>query len=157
MPAEATEERFHLLCDVRGTQIALPLSRVVETMRPHPIETIAGMPPFILGLSVIRSAPTPVVDTGLLLSGAPPERSPSRYVTVRLGERRVALAVEGVRGVRRLPTSGLRDLPPLLRGANPETIASIAALDGALLVILQAARIVPEQVWTVLDRSGGGD
>jgi purine-binding chemotaxis protein CheW len=157
MPDEATEELFHLLCDVGGRQIALPLSRLVEIMRPRPVESIAGMPPFILGLSVIRGSPTPVVDTGILLSGAPLERSPSRYVTLRLGERRVALAVEGVRGVLRLPTSSIRDLPPLLTGANPETVASIAALDGALLVILQSARIVPEQVWAALDRRGGGN
>ncbi len=127
---------------------ALPLEHVVETMRPLPIEPLAGMPPFVLGLAVLRGEPTPVVDLGALLgtSGGDP---PGRFVTLRLGERRVALGVRTVAGFTVLDAAGLSPLPPLVAGGS-EAIAALGLRDGLLLLVLQTARLLPEQVWTAL-------
>ena len=62
---------------------AVPLAHVVETMRPLPVERIAGMPSFVRGVSIIRGVPTPVVDLGVVL-GTPGEAA-ERFVTLRLG------------------------------------------------------------------------
>ena len=43
---------------------ALPLEHVVETMRPLPVEPLGDAPRFILGLSIVRGEPIPVVDVG---------------------------------------------------------------------------------------------
>ena len=51
-----------------GDQLcALPVGHVGETMRPLPVETLAGGPPFAPGVSVIRGQPTPVVDLAEVL------------------------------------------------------------------------------------------
>ena len=142
-----------LLCRARMLMCALPLSHVVETMRPLPIQPLGGMPTFVRGLSVIRGATVPVVDLGALL-GLPTEGQPSRFVSLRTGERRVALAVEEVVGVRALSSVPLETLPPLLHRAKSRVIALVGRLDTSLLVVLQDSRIVPDWAWTSLDGEG---
>jgi len=56
-----------LVCRVVELVCALPLEAVIETMRPLPIDALGAMPPFVLGVSVIRGAPVVVVDAGLLV------------------------------------------------------------------------------------------
>ena len=132
-----------LLCRVGARLCALPLEHVVETMRPLPIESMAGAPPFVLGLSTIRGIPMPVVDAGALLySGDPPK--PTRFVSVKAGHRQVVLAVGEVLGVRDISTVSLRDLPPLLSEVGAGVVSAVGALDSALLLVLQTARIASE-------------
>lgn len=134
-----------LLMRTRSLTCAVPLPHVVETLRPLPLEPLASPPPFVLGLSVIRGAPVPVVDLGRLLgaAGAP---LPVRFVVLRVAGRRVALAVEGVLGVRELDPARLQDLPPLLSGAEAGAVEAVAAHDAHLLVVLRAARTVPDDL-----------
>ena len=130
-----------LVCRVQARLCALPLERVVETLRPLPIEPMAGSPSFVLGLAVIRGAPLPIVDTARLL-GAPHERA-ERFVVVVVDQRRVALAVGSVLGVRKVARGSLQALPPLLRGANTDAIAAVGLLDAELLLVLRSARLLP--------------
>jgi purine-binding chemotaxis protein CheW len=147
-------EQALLLCRVGSLICALPLPYVSETMRPLPCEPVLGMPPFVDGLAVIRGAPVPVVDLARLL-GSDSHAPRTRFVVVKVSERRVALSVEHVIGVRArgaLVTSGL---PPLLGRAGVEFVASVASLDAHLLVVLESGLILPESVWTTLDRGAG--
>jgi purine-binding chemotaxis protein CheW len=140
---------------VVGTRsYAVPLGLVRETMRPLPIEPLAGVPPFVRGLSIIRGVPTPVIDLGGLL-GAPAERA-QRFVTVQAGERQVALVVDSVLGVRSLASAAFGALPPLLQGAPAEAIEAVGTLDAQLLLVLRASRLVPDDVWRVLDARAAG-
>lgn len=78
---------------------------------------------------------------------------PGRFVSLRLGERMAALAVDEVLGVRALPAALLDETPPLLDGGDDAQLAAIGARDAALLLVLRAARAVPEAVWQALDAS----
>ena len=132
-----------LICRVQTRLCALPLEHVVETLRPLPVEPVAGAPPFVLGLAVIRGAPLPVVDSARLL-GADDARA-GRFVTVNAGNRRVALAVDCVLGVRAVAPESLHALPPLLHQADTDVIAAIGLLDAELLLVLRSARLLPDQ------------
>ena len=123
---------------------ALPLACVVEVLRPLPVRPVQGSPPFVSGIAVIRGSAIPVVDLHHLLGGSGPA-SPTRFVTLRVGDRHLALAVDRVLGVRPLSESVFHTLPPLLRGSEPPVIESLGALDAELLVLLQASRILPEE------------
>jgi purine-binding chemotaxis protein CheW len=111
------------------------------------------MPSFVRGLSVIRGTPIPVVDAGVLL-GMNEDSGPTRFVTLRTGERQVALAFEGVLGVRSFPAESVADLPPLLRDAGSELVSALGMLDAELLFILRAARILSDEAWRALDDGG---
>jgi purine-binding chemotaxis protein CheW len=137
-----------LVCRTGGVLCALPLWRVRETMRALPFEAVRGAPEFVLGAAVIRGESTPVVDCALLLGGS--RSRAARFVSVKAGNRAVALAVDGVLGIRALPPECLSGLPPLLSGVAA-SVNAIAALDNELLFVLQAAQLVPEAVWAELE------
>jgi purine-binding chemotaxis protein CheW len=156
-----------VLCRVGPRVCALPADQVVETLRPLPIADLPGAPRFVLGGSVIRGVATPVVSVAALLGDEGPAMTAAaaatgvgtagvgRFVTVRVGERRVALAVDAVTDVRTLPEDGLASLPPLLAGAHADVVAALGALDTDVLVVLRSARLVPEATFAALEGSGG--
>lgn len=127
---------------------ALPLSHVGETLRPLPITPIPEMPPCVLGAATLRGTAVPVVALAALL-GAPPA-APGRFVSLRIGERWAALAVDEVIGVQALPAAVLDQTPPLLDGGADAQLAGISTRDTELLMVLRAARAVPESVWQAL-------
>ena len=95
-------------------------------------------------------APTPVVDLRALLESGPNSASYGRFVTLKVGPRRVAVGVDGVVGSRSLDAAQLGELPPMLRDVAADLIEAIGTRDAQLLVVLRAARIVPDEVWTTL-------
>jgi purine-binding chemotaxis protein CheW len=131
-----------LICRLRTCLCALPLEDIVETLRPLPIELVSGAPGYVLGLSIIRGVPLPVVDVSQLLSGR--TSTPVRLVVVKTGERRVAMAVDNVVGIRQIPADQLRDLPPLLRDAGAAVVSAVGTLDAELFMVLSGSRIIPE-------------
>jgi purine-binding chemotaxis protein CheW len=149
-------EGLALVFRVQGRLGALPLAQVIETMRPLPIEPLAGAVAFVRGLSVIRGVPVPVVDGACLLGGAAAgagsDLTGSRFVTLRAGSRVVALVVDALLGVRALPGGSLRELPPLLREAGAGAVSALGSLDAELLLVLGSARLVPPAVWSEIDR-----
>ena len=128
---------------------AIPLAHARETMRLLPIEPVADAPPFVLGLSIIRGEALPVVDLGALLGGGG-ERT--RLVTLRAGQRSLAIAVDAVLGVQSLDDAALAAAPALTQATRPDLIEAIGVLDAQLLVVLRAARLLSEDDWRRLER-----
>jgi chemotaxis signal transduction protein len=60
------------------------------------------------------------------------------------------LAVDEVLGVHALPAALLDQTPPLLDGGADAQVASIGIRDAEVMLVLRAARIVPEAVWAAL-------
>lgn len=120
-------------------------------MRPQPVRAFAGVPEFIRGLAVIRGAAVPVVDAASALFPEDGSSNPRRFVTLRTANRRLALAVDQVLGVRDIDASQLAELPPLLSGAREHAVSAMGTLDRELLMVLRSGRLVPDEVWTALD------
>ena len=142
-----------LICRVGAKVCGLPLVRVIETMRPLPVEPLGHMPAFVSGIALIRGRATPVLDARRLL-GSSSEAEPGRYITLDLGqeprERVAALAVDAVIGVRRVEASTLGGLPGLLREQNGELVRALGALDSELLLVLEHSRLLPDAIWQQL-------
>lgn len=110
-------------------------------MRPLPLEPIADAHETVLGVAVIRSSPTVVVDLARVLGAD--SAPPTRFVTIRTGPRTVALAVEEVVGVETLADDALHALPPLL-ATSSSAVVSLGNVDRDLLVVLEASKLAPE-------------
>jgi len=129
-------------------------------MRPLPVEPLSGTPPFVLGLATIRGFPTPVVDVGRLLGPSESSFTPAlsgslaRFVSIELGERTAALAVDAVLGVRSVPSGVLVNIPPLLQDACASVVSVVGALDARLLLVLEVARLVPDSAWSAIGVPG---
>jgi purine-binding chemotaxis protein CheW len=121
-------------------------------MRPLPVAAVAGAPAWVRGVSIVRGEPAPVVDLSALLGG-PPEDAPGRFVALRAGGRPAALAVAAVIGVTHLDPAGAAAVP-LVRDACAGALDALRALDGDLLVVVGAARLVAEARAAVPGREG---
>ena len=150
MTVRTSESSPVLVVMVGARACAFPVHYVAETMRPLPIEPVAGTPTFVRGVSVIRGVPTPVVDLKALLENGENSASYGRLVTLKLGDRRLAIGVDSVVGLRTLDSARLGELPPMLRDVAADLIEAIGTREAQLLVVLHAARIVTEEVWTTL-------
>jgi len=130
-----------------GQLYALPLDCVAEIMRPQPVRAVAGGPPFVLGVAVIRGVPVPVVDGATTLGDGTVSSSATRFVSVKTGDRQVALAVDEVIGVRSIERTQLSGLPPLMASIDAQVISAIGLLDRELLMVLRCGRLLPEDLW----------
>jgi purine-binding chemotaxis protein CheW len=137
-----------LLLRAGGCTFALNIEQVLEIMRPLPVEALAHAPACVRGLSIIRGAPTPVVSLAPLFPGH--DGPPARFVVVRVGERRVALAVDAVLGVFKLDPATVHALPPLAQNADADALQAIGALDAHLLFVLNSTCLIPDGVWQEL-------
>ena len=122
-------------------------------MRPLTIQPVGDVAPHVRGLAVIRGVPTPVVDAGALFDGGGRAEVSTRFITLATTRGAVALAVDDVIGVRELDARAF-DLPSLLSNAQVPAVSSVGMLDRELLVILESARLVPDETWQVLQGTG---
>lgn len=152
-PVNTHSESVTVLLARLGSRLcALPLGSVVECMRPLPTEPLPGMPPFLLGVSIIRGLPVPVVDLNVLIGLR--SEPPCRFILLRLESRRVAVAVTAVIGVCRVENDVMQNLPPLLEEIDAETVTAIGVRDAQFLFTLQLGRVVTTQLAESLARWG---
>lgn len=148
------EATASLLMRASGQVCAIPAILVIETHRPLPIKKMPDVPDWVLGLSILRSLPVPVLDLSLLLCGG--QEAATRFVILRLkGGRRVALQVASVVGVRWIKDEELTAMPPLLADAR-ERISKVGAIDRELILLLETSRLVPPEVWAAIGNDPGG-
>lgn len=124
---------------------ALPLDEVVETMRPLPTRPLAGTPPYVRGLTILRGAPAPVIDVTRLLTGI--EGEIVRYVAVRAGRGPIACATGPVLGVRRIDVAPPEGPAALFTGVSKALIAAVGTIGADPLLLLRSIRAVPDEVW----------
>lgn len=124
---------------------AVPLAHVAEVMRPLPVEPLAGAPAGVLGMAVIRGKATPVIDLSVLLGDrAAAATASARFVTIRAGQRAIALLVDAVLAIRTLARAELEALPPLWETSHPSAVSALGTLDRELLIVLEATHLLPE-------------
>jgi len=131
---------------------ALRLDEILETMRPMETLPLAGTPAFVLGISVLRGVPTPVLDVSRLLRGGPGE--PRRYITVRTERGPVAMATGEVIGIRAVQPESAGGHPALLGGASSRLVAGVDTVGVEPLLLLQSMRAVPDEVWEAAAAAG---
>jgi purine-binding chemotaxis protein CheW len=141
---------LYVLSRIGASICALPAEHVLETMRSLPMEPLVGISGFVAGIAMLRGAPTPVIDGARLLDGNRMSEG-RRLLAIKIGGRRALLAVDAVLGVRRLSAESIQELPPLLEGPGLHAVNGIGRVDGDLLLVLAAARLVPDAVWTSLE------
>jgi purine-binding chemotaxis protein CheW len=151
-PEKTPSTDLWLLCQAGSHRFALPMANVIETMRMLPVEAVSGPPRLVCGLSIIRGAAVPVIDTARMFDDEAARYE--RLITIRTGERTVAFAASAVLGVQLIQADECEELPPLLREA--ETITALTRLDERLVFFLRAARALPDDFHVNDDAGLGG-
>jgi len=128
-----------LIVEAGDVRCALPLGAVVEVMRPLPLKHLAQAPPGVRGVALIRGEASPVLDLSELLDKT--RTSPRRFVSLHVGNRSCALAVDSVIGIEAIDRETWQSLPPLLK--NNRYAQALSVLDRDLVLLLEAGRILP--------------
>jgi purine-binding chemotaxis protein CheW len=120
--AGAGREARVQLCSFRigGEDYAVDLMRVREIIPPLPITPVPRAPASVEGVVRLRGEIVPVLDVRKRL-GVPavaPSRK-TRFLVVNVARRRIALVVDEVCEVLRLPRRELRPAPPLAEAGAP--------------------------------------
>lgn len=119
---------------------AVPLTDVVEVMRAQPITAHGVLPLGVLGTTILRGQATPVVDAGQILRGI--SSSAARLLWLKVGVRRVALAVDHIVGPSEIADDALVDAPELVRGSD-SVVTALGVHDSELIHVLMSVRAVP--------------
>jgi purine-binding chemotaxis protein CheW len=112
----AAAEPLVQLCTFRvgGEDYAVDVMRLREIIHPLPVTRVPRAPAFVKGVVRLRGEVVPVLDVRerLGVEASPPTRK-TRFLVVSVADRRIALVVDEVCEVLRLPRSELRPAPPL--------------------------------------------
>jgi purine-binding chemotaxis protein CheW len=151
-PVEAPENsrarHFFLLAQSQTVYVALPLNRVIETMRPRPVQPlrVEGLPEFVSGVAIVRGAAVPVIDVGQLVHGVPTHAA-SRFITVPADDAHlVALAVEGTPRIVEIESEILNELPSLLGATRDSSLKYLGRYGHQLLVTLRTSHLIAPEV-----------
>jgi purine-binding chemotaxis protein CheW len=102
------------LCAFRvgAEEYVVDIMRVREIVAPLPVTSLPGAPPFVEGVLSLRGDVVPVVDLRRRLGLDPaPRTRRSRMLVVNAGPGRLALLVDAVSEVVRIPRSAIRPAP----------------------------------------------
>jgi purine-binding chemotaxis protein CheW len=105
------------LCTFRvgGEDYALDVRRVQEIVQPLPITPVPRAPAFVDGVVRLRGEVIPVVDVRKRFGlPASPAGHRAKHLIVKLARQRLALVVDEVSEVLRIPRGDLRPAPELV-------------------------------------------
>jgi len=142
------------LCTFRvgGEDYALDIMRVREIIHPLPITPVPRAPIFVEGVIRLRGDVIPVLDVRKRLGLAvTPATRKSRFLVVNVAGRRIALVVDEVREVLRLPRSEIRAAPALGVGGGPRFFLGVcggerAGRAGGLRLLLNVKALLDPAV-----------
>jgi purine-binding chemotaxis protein CheW len=120
------------LCTFRvgGENYAIDIMRVREIIHPLPITPVPRAPAFVDGVIRLRGDVIPVIDVRKRFGlPATPATRKSRFLVVNVAGRRIALVVDEVREVLRLPRGEIRPAPPLSVPGGPRFFLGVCGGD----------------------------
>lgn len=112
-PARGADEVAELFTfRIGGEDYAVDIRRVREIIHPLPITPVPRAPAFVEGVVRLRGEVLPVVDVRKRfgLAGQPPGAR-TKFLVVQVAGRRLALVVDQVADVLRVPRSEIRPAP----------------------------------------------
>jgi len=113
-----------LVFRVSDALLAMEVAQVVEVLGKRTHSRVPDMPDFVAGVMELRGQIVPVVDLRSRLSVEPLTKKP-RHIVVRLAGERVALLVDEVRGIFKVPEAEIKAPPPVIRGLKREYLTGL--------------------------------
>jgi purine-binding chemotaxis protein CheW len=145
------------LCAFRvgSEEYVIDVRRVREVVSPAEIRPVPRAPEFIEGVADLRGEIVPVVDVRKRLAlPAGPRTRKTRFLVVLLGRRAVALLVDAVLEVVRIPRSAIRPAAGLAKPDAPRLFLGVCGGPGSgggrLKLLLNARALLephgPEEI-----------
>ncbi len=145
----APREELVQLCafQVGGEEYVLDIMRIREILAPQRITPVPHAPPFVVGVINLRGAIIPVVDLRERLGvpvTAPTRRT--RLLIALIGTRKVALVVDAVTEVVRIPRAEIKPAPALLNAGGPKFFVGVCGQRERLKLLLNVRALLDSSV-----------
>ncbi|RVV99243.1 chemotaxis protein CheA [Mesobaculum littorinae] len=128
-----------MVVDVSGQQMVVPITAIVETLRPSPSDVQAlGMNDWVVS---VRGSYLPIVDVGHVLGFRPPLDSPADKVVLLIetdDDARAALLVDDIQDHRQVVIKSLEENFRRVRGVAAATVFG----DGQVALIMDTNTLV---------------
>ena len=123
MQDQAADPAVQLCAFYIGAQeYVVDLMRVEEILQPPPLTPVPNSPPFVEGVMNLRGGIVPVIDLRKWLGSKSPAARP-KCLICRMGQRRLAVLVDGLSDVVRVRKSEIGPVPSMVApGSNPAII-----------------------------------
>lgn len=137
---------LHVVFKVAGSEYALPAGDVLQMESFAGATPVPGARPWVSGIVQVRGRIVPVVDLRARFGLPPAERTlDTRLVVGTLGERAVALLVDGAREVIKLEEAQIKPPPEIVAREARGMVRSIAQVGSRLVMLLDFAKVIGEE------------
>ncbi|MES2642633.1 MAG: chemotaxis protein CheW [Myxococcota bacterium] len=139
-------EELHVLFRVGAAEYALPARQVSQMESFAGVTRIPGAAPHVAGIVQVRGRVVPVIDLRVKFGlEATPATQDSRLVVTQIGDRQVALLVDGAREVIRLSPENVRPPPPMVVVQSRGIVRAIAQIGSRVVMLVDADGLVGEE------------
>jgi purine-binding chemotaxis protein CheW len=129
---------------VAGRDCAVDVMRIAEVLQPVPVTVLPAAPTFVEGIIELRGRFLPVIDLRRRFGGAPAGVSGrAKYIVAPIATTAVALVVDEVTGVERIPIDQIQPAPALGTGrVAPPFVSGIVHWNDRVLMLLDVDQIL---------------
>jgi len=129
---------------VSGHDCAVDVLRIAEVLRPVPVIRLPAAPRFIEGLIEVRGQFLPLIDLRRRFgSDARPEADGGKFIVAPLHGASIALVVDDVSGVERIPVDSIQPPPSLGSGrVAPSFVSGVVRWNDRVLMVLDLDTIL---------------
>jgi len=132
---------------VSGRDCAVDVLRIAEVLLPVPVTLLPSAPTFVEGLIELRGRFLPLIDLRKRFSADPPaDRDSGKYIVAPLHGTSVALVVDDVSGVERIPADQIQPPPSLATGrVAPPFVSGVVRWNERVLMVLDLDAILTSE------------
>lgn len=140
---------------VADRDCAVDVMRIDEVLQPVPVTPLPSAPSFVEGIIELRGRFLPVIDLRKRFGGE--ERAAGKYVVAPIGDASVALVVDEVMGVERIPTDQIQAPPALASGRiAPAFVSGIVKWNERVFMVLDIDAVLSAAERDALTALGQG-
>lgn len=132
---------------VGGRDCAVDVMRIAEVLSPVPLTPLPAAPAFVEGIIELRGRFLPVIDLRRRFGRRDaPDPATGKYLVAPIGAGSVALVVDDVTGVERIPAGTIQPPPALAEGRiAPGFIAGLVKCGDRVLLLLDLGAVLTDE------------
>jgi purine-binding chemotaxis protein CheW len=140
--APVSTEKQYVVFRLMGQHYAAAIDVVREVTYQMPVTRLPNTPPFVEGVIDLRGEILPVVDLRTRLGLPAEHQGETRLMILNLGERSVALKVDGVDQVQTLRDEEITPPDAQVTVVGQDYVQGVARVGDSLVVLLDLARLM---------------
>ncbi len=145
------EVRRLVTFEVGNALYGIPIAEVSEIREPLPVTPLppGRAPEHVMGLIGLRGTILPVIDLRTLLGADPSQTVTHQPMLIAKNQGvPVAMLVDKIRGLSRIPVAAFQPASPRLMAAGAEFCEAVTTLEGRLLLQLNTRKLLDDSAYS---------